>query len=215
MKLAGSAIGALVGSAVGAAVWVAVVHFTGYEIGWIAWGVGLLAGLGAKMAAGDDAAPANGVVAAVLAVLAICAAKYVAVDIAIDEAFAENEMTEMTDEFAISYFADDVVLAWEEEGKALAWPNGEAPDFPEAEADYPTDVWEEAASQWGALSAAEKSTFKDDKLEEVRINTEAMASEFRSEGFMGSFGAMDLLFLGLAIVTAFKIGSGAATASET
>ena len=173
-------------------------------------GVGILAGVGAKFGS-KELAPTTGILAAVIAVLSICAAKYVAVDVAISQALSESDSSEMSDELAISYFADDVVLAWDEEGRTLEWPDGEAPEFPEAEADYPADVWQEATSQWGELAAAEQEKFKGEKLEMFAAVLEAS----RGDAFTESFGMMDLLSLALAIITAFKIGSGAAEVSET
>lgn len=43
LAVAGSCAGAVLGGFV----WALIVRFTGYEIGWVAWGVGVLAGLGA------------------------------------------------------------------------------------------------------------------------------------------------------------------------
>ena len=63
-----------VGAMIGAVIWYMVAIQTGYEIGWIAWGLGLLAGLG--MAIGNRGGSAlAGVVAAGIAVVGIVAAK--------------------------------------------------------------------------------------------------------------------------------------------
>ena len=41
-------IGGLVGGIVGVAVWIGV-GMAGYEVGWIAWGIGALAGIGTRI----------------------------------------------------------------------------------------------------------------------------------------------------------------------
>jgi hypothetical protein len=39
-------VGGLVAGAIGAGIWAVIAYFTGFELGWIAWGVGLLVGVG-------------------------------------------------------------------------------------------------------------------------------------------------------------------------
>ena len=80
---AGSATGAfargiicsVVGALIGAAVWYGVAIATGFEIGWIAWGLGLAAGAGMQVGYGsnDDLA---GIAAAFIACFGILAAKW-------------------------------------------------------------------------------------------------------------------------------------------
>lgn len=72
-------VGAAVGGAAGAGLWYGVAIATEYEIGWIAWIVGILTGLGATIAARDTAGMGSGLVACVAAILAICAGRYFAV----------------------------------------------------------------------------------------------------------------------------------------
>ncbi len=43
----------LIGAAVGGGIWAAVVLLTGYEVGWVAWGVGAVAGIGVRFGLGD------------------------------------------------------------------------------------------------------------------------------------------------------------------
>ena len=40
-----------IGAAIGGAVWVGVGYFAEAEVGYIAWGIGLLAGIGVRVAA--------------------------------------------------------------------------------------------------------------------------------------------------------------------
>ena len=43
---------AAIGAFVGAAIWAVIAATTGYEVGYVAWGIGLLVGFGAKIAGG-------------------------------------------------------------------------------------------------------------------------------------------------------------------
>jgi len=63
-----------VGALIGAGVWCAVTVATNYEIGYIAWGLGILAGLGMLLGY-RRAGPKAGAVAACIAVIGIIAAK--------------------------------------------------------------------------------------------------------------------------------------------
>ena len=48
-------VGAVVGGLVGVAVWIGV-GLAGYEVGWIAWGIGALAGIGTRIFNDKDTA---------------------------------------------------------------------------------------------------------------------------------------------------------------
>lgn len=210
-------VGALIGGLVGAAAWAAVSHFLELEIGWLAWGIGVLVGLGAQRALDGEATPATGAMAAVVALLAVLGGKWVAVHLWVttETEAALAETSSVSDELATSYLADAVALEREEAGDVLVWPERDPDLLPAYEEDYPADVWAEAASRWDDLSPAERTDYKAARLEEMHTNIRDWSSAVKVEAFQGSFGGLDLLFLGLAIVTAFKLGSSSARVAET
>jgi hypothetical protein len=222
----GATIGGLIGGAVGGLIWGLVAYGTGYEIGWIAWGVGLAAGFGASVGAKGNANAATGVIAVVCAVAAILIAKYVVVNMLVDDALkdvtaesVQRDVPGVEDaSFWTSCIADQLIEEKVAAGENIAWPGGVEPEYPEAQADYPPAIWTDASARWNALSAPDRTTFRDqhaayvaDSFKEVMS---IMRSEAASEGFMASFGAMDLLFGFLAIATAFKVGSSDAPGTE-
>ncbi|MFB3429313.1 MAG: hypothetical protein ABL309_00160 [Phycisphaerales bacterium] len=71
MKIVPAIIAAAVASAVGAVVWVLIRNFTGYALGLVAWGIGVLAGVGAAAATAGKSDGSTGFAAACVAVLAI------------------------------------------------------------------------------------------------------------------------------------------------
>jgi hypothetical protein len=77
-----------IGGAVGAGIWAAVGYFSHYEVGWIAWGVGVLVGFGVRLAADDADGTTPGVIAAGLAIAAVLAGKYLVVSLVIDNLMA-------------------------------------------------------------------------------------------------------------------------------
>ncbi len=66
-------LGAVLGAAIGTCIWGAVAHYTGYEIGYLAWAVGGLVGAGAILWGGQG--KSMGVLAACIAVLGILGGK--------------------------------------------------------------------------------------------------------------------------------------------
>ena len=61
----------MIGGAVGAAIWAGIAIATDYEIGWIAWGVGVLAGFGVRAGSGGEDGPLLGGLAVLIACLSI------------------------------------------------------------------------------------------------------------------------------------------------
>ncbi len=218
MRAMGGLLGAVVGGMIGAAIWGAIVYFTGYEIGWIAWGIGGLVGVGAQMGVRTGGGVPNATLpfmAAGVALLAVLAGKYSAVEIGIrqfEAGVAGNSAEVMfnlsdDEEELISYVADGIVVEYEGAGRSVLWPLGVDPDEAYEEADYPNEIWSEATQRWQAMSASERQTFADDINQETRDMVGEIASYMRSEGFIATFGLFDLLWFGLAMVTAWKIAN--------
>jgi hypothetical protein len=75
VRLGLGVLGACVGGAVGMMVWYFIVRWTGYEIGYVAWGVGVFAGLGARLAVPSGSFGLAGV-SALVAAVAIMGGQY-------------------------------------------------------------------------------------------------------------------------------------------
>lgn len=216
-------IGGLVGGAIGALLWAGVVVFTGYEVGWIAWGVGGLVGFGVAKGNEDGgrSSTAAGTLAVVIAVLAIVAGKYAGIQSIMP---SDDEITAMfmadfeREEYLISYVADEVVAEYVSQGRNVDWPSGTIPAQAAYEEDYPADVWAEAESRWVARSERERADFRSAREAETVASLEESMPEIRAAiaggGLAGSFTPMDLIFFGLAMVTAFGVGSGAKKTAE-
>ena len=214
-------LGALAGL-VGASVWAGIALFTGYEVGWIAWGIGALVGVAVRFASkreatytGDAAEDAireieaasdqmgPGVVAAAIAIVSVLVGKYVAVMLLIGSLSA----TDFDDEVLISYVADEVVRQYVAEGRAVNWPEDVDPQFAAAEADYPPDVWAEASQRWEEMSEDERAQFEENTAAMVA----AMIEQNRAGAWLATFSPIDLLWFGLAAWTAFKQAYDGAT----
>ena len=203
-------IAGIAGGIVGAILWGVVAMVTGYEIGWIAWGIGALVGAG--VAWGTDGGTVQGVLAVVISVLAILGGKFVALELMMNKevkSAAENVTTlvDTNEDYLISWLADTIAYKMQEEGKTVNWPAGIDSDTAQTEADYPPEIWSKAKAVWLGMSDDDKAEFKEQVRQQAAENISEYASGLRQEGFLASFGAMDVLFFFLAIATAYKIGS--------
>lgn len=98
-------LGAVIGAAIGAGIWGAITHFTGYEIGYVAWAVGGLAGGGAVMLGGQG--KTLGVLVAAIALLGMLGGKAVATHLSLKGDIAEVFYEEIRNDAAAFAAVDD------------------------------------------------------------------------------------------------------------
>ncbi len=207
----------LAAGVIGATLWAGVAAITHYEVGWVAWAVGGLVGVAVARGNVDGhREPAMaGVLAVAITALSIVGGKYLAVSLTLPSA-AELIASVMAnfdnEEYVMSFVADDVAAELEASGQTVDWPAGVDPSMASEESDYPADVWTEARERWASLSDAERADFQEARRRETSANLDANAAAFRGRlfrgAFAGSFAPLDLIFFGLAIVTAWGIASG-------
>ncbi|MCA9084761.1 MAG: hypothetical protein KDA81_11925 [Planctomycetaceae bacterium] len=204
-------IGGLVGAAIGGIVWVLVGYFLEAEVGYIAWGIGLLAGIGVRVAAGSDEGALCGIAGVMSAVLVVLGSKYIVVSMFVNAALAEGANTEAfapDSDQMIAAMADDVVTEFEEAEKPLNWPEGMNVDEAYEQEHYPADVWAEASKRWNELPEADRKQKQDEHAELMRQFSQMMHETIKEEAFKASFAPFDLLWFGLAAYTAFQVGKG-------
>jgi hypothetical protein len=148
-------VGGLAGGLIGAAAWIVVVYFTDYELGVIAWGIGVLAGYGVRVVAGERKGAGPAVAAVVAALLSVGVGKVGSIAMAVRPGA-------VTEEYAVVALADVVVRDFERQGQAIEWPAGVTQDTASEEADYPPDVWAEAEIRWLAIPPAERERYLSD-----------------------------------------------------
>lgn len=203
-------VAATIGGLAGAAIWAAITYFTGYEVGWIAWGIGALVGAAVRMAAGEETGAALGIVAVLASILAIVGGKYTAVYFLVEKAFQEGEAElTITADLMQEVLAGEIVEEWQAVGRELTWPEVSDPEEAPASDRYPNDVWQEAQQRWAALSSDEQQKRVDEHTLKMREFTGLMRDAIAKEGFKDSFSPIDIIFFALAVFTAFRLGSGA------
>lgn len=198
-NLGGVLLGLLAG-VLGALIWAGIAYYTGYEVGWVAWGVGLMVGGGVLVGSKGEVSTTNGTIAVAITVLCLIAGKFAAVHFTLQDTWS-NEFSLDDEEVLISYVADGVMYQWQEEGMDVRWPAGVDPQMASKQSDYDPGVWTAAEEIWAEMLPSERHEF--------RQQIEADRSEVSEAGFKESFGMYDLLFFGLAMMTAFKLAIGA------
>jgi hypothetical protein len=202
-------IAGIIGGLIGAAVWAGISYATNYEVGWIAWGIGFLVGVCVRISAGENEEGfAPGAVAAVIAVGAVLLGKYAAVSLLVSSFSISADELNFTAEDMIVSFADDIVEQRTSRGQSVVFPNGMTVETASTQADYPADVWQEAAAKWAAIPAAEQQQQIAQRTKAMQAIVGGLAGNVRGDAFANSFGLFDALWFFLAAVTAFKIGHG-------
>lgn len=221
MNRLGALAGGVIAGSIGALVWAGIAYFTGYEVGWVAWGVGGLVGFGVVLGNSGNRSRAAGIIAVVITVMALMAAKYTTVQLVLSDG---SEITEalvsglQDDELVVSYIADDVVVEFMSDDIPVHWPVGVDPSQATTQVEYPADVWTIAQSRWDGMVLTEREEYRSSLEEMVTANLALALDELRGElaqvGFIGSFGFLDIIFFGLAIATAYKVAAVAATEQQ-
>jgi len=198
----------------GATLWAAIAYFANLEIGWLAWGIGLAVGLACVKGAGYGSR-LIGMSAVVITLLAILLGKYAAIELQVNDEFGDPEVliqesiATLNDETLTSYVADTLIEDLVQKGENVEWPAGVDPEYASTKAEYPPEIWNSAAEQWNALTQEEKQEYRQAIEASIRENFgknfNVFQDEIRNQGFLNSFGLMDLVFFGLAVYTAFSV----------
>ncbi len=108
----------------------------------------------------------------------------------------------------IVWLADEVVMEFVRDGRDLDWPPGRNIESAWHETHYPADVWAEAQTQWDAMSELDRDAYKASVTREIEQEMALGEQETLNWWFLQSFTIFDLLWVALAVVTAFKLGAG-------
>jgi hypothetical protein len=107
-------LGGLIAAVIGGAVWGGIVIWTGYEIGYVAWGVGLLCGMGVVMLSQGKRGMPLQLIAVVSSVLGILIGKYMAFFDAVKAVVIQDQGAEAAEAMSmfslggIQFFAENI-----------------------------------------------------------------------------------------------------------
>tara|TARA_R110000737_G_scaffold2923_16_gene9898 strand:+ start:160360 stop:161457 length:1098 start_codon:yes stop_codon:yes gene_type:complete len=218
-------VGAVIGGAIGAAVWAAIVHFTGFEIGYVAAGVGAVTGVGAAIGAGSTGNTWSGFVAVVVAIVAIISGKAIVNSIYMDqleeirssmqlEVNTEITLDSYTDNDAIWDFADEMIWDHIDNDKKIHWPDPkitlEDAVWPE---DYPRNIVLRATGKWEELDPEEQLEIRQAYIDDMKSFSTSFNDMITEEmntntSIIDTLTVFDALWFLIAIGAAWQVGSG-------
>jgi hypothetical protein len=199
-------VGAVIGALAGALVWGALTYFLKIEVGYVAWGIGGLVGFLALAFSGGEGSPGLGVCCAGIALLGIVAGKLFGFWLALGNL---GTPTANPEQVALCMLADAVVDEYQTAGKPVNFPPGKSVETAEKKQDYPPAIWAEAETRWQAKSAEERKAVFDALAKGMQFSAlqrlEMSILALRNGAGLSPF---DLLWVFLAVSTAFKLASG-------
>ena len=193
-------IGALVASLVGMLGWFFLIKLTGYEIGYVAWAVGGLTGLGARVL-GADGTHKLGIATGLCACVAIVGGGFLA---------ARSQAEKEIDKFIVSAYQENLNEAQE----AISLNGLEATK---------AFIAKREEKQVSEVTAEEVKTFQEEELPNYQKFVTGKTSKAEFVARMGalknsfsmqwlmlkeSIGIFTLLWLFLGVGTAYKLGAG-------
>jgi hypothetical protein len=192
--------GAIVGGVLGMFLWYFLIKVTGYEIGWVAWGVGVIVGFAARLPS-KQGSQALGLICGGCALIAILGGQYFALLAIMDKEITKMAAKDYREEMQVAQTAVNAKSP-DEIRQFLASQNEKSPD---------------------QVSAADVKEFTETELPDYRafVNGKPSREEYianmkkvmatlipKSVLFKESFGMLTLLWIFLGVGTAWKIGSG-------
>lgn len=186
-----------------AALWALIAYVTHYEIGWVAWGVGALIGLAVAKSAHEPSA-SLGATAAALAVGALILGKVLILEFALPP-ILRNEILKDREATASMFLVDmGINRSFSPEVQA------ELEQIRERDDTLSSDAQDELQGRMQAeASARAAAATKAERERLVRVHSAGILS---SLGFFTTlkelFSLWDVIWIGLAISSAFKIAQG-------
>jgi len=203
-------VGSSGGALLGAVIWAGIMKLTGYEIGYVAWLVGILAGVGAIIFTPDKRSVQIGVMAAMMAVAGVFAGKVIAFNWIVSDVVTPELISSAVDdddqmfEMACSYMA----IKGKIDGRlAVSIIEYYCYDENIPETNEMANGRTAVAEFVSQLTYDEKYSLAEGVLN-MRV-ADYVKNESVIEKIKSSVDMIDIVFLVLAVMTAFKIGAGA------
>jgi len=210
-----AATAGVIAALVGALAWAALAYFSGYEVGYLAWGIGLAVGFAIARLGGHGTA--TGATAAVLTVLAIFSGKLLATQVLV-----EKELSESLNAAYPRALYDELRVDASDWAALQPGPSeSEVRTFMVEHAYFDAAVAEDIGQEDLALFHEHSAPFLVDfererpsfELWRDQVDSESRAA-FESEfsltaAVFDEFNAIDLVFAFLAVSTAFGLVSRA------
>lgn len=202
-----------IAAVIGTLVWAALGYFGGFELGWIAMGIGAAVGYGVGRYSSGVTGDVRGLIAVVLAVGSILAGKYIYVQLIVDKNYQRAFATISKESFDLQgawlTYIDSHASQAIEEGRTLRWPEGMTYEDADEEHEYPPEIVAEASKEWKALSPSNQEEFRAlwewHTREDWKTQLEQIRSDVVQQGFKDTFSRIDIVFGVMAIIAAYSV----------
>jgi phosphate/sulfate permease len=198
MSVARGLVGGVACGVLGAAAWTAITYFSGYELGIVAWLVGVGVGVGVALGMGGKGRPMIGVMAALLAFVTILGGKVATAHFAAQD-YIHTDGSDMDEMDLFNCYVDKVALEYEGNGTDLSEPVGDAV--------YPPEVVRVAEARWAAMGPDEREAFRAEWFSQRTQELEQNSQAVMLMALLWSFSPYDLLWMGLAVASAYRLGA--------
>lgn len=210
-------VGAIIGAVVGAACWAMISKWTGFEIGYVAWGIGLLVGGGAKLLGGEGKKLAT--FCALLALASIFVGKMLAVRFVagdkIREQVAQSLTRENYDERVVDAEAFAKVTSPDQHAQFMI-------DRGFTDATSVADVTPEELADFREFQVPQLIDFQKDKPDFETWQKSAgdryiklfLTDKRVAEAVVKDLNIIDIIFAVLGLATAYKLALGDEGATE-
>ncbi len=180
--------------------WYILIKITGYEIGFAAWGVGALTGLGARLL-GASGSTKLGVLAGLFAFIAIIGGQYLVVRGIAATEFDKIALVSYQEQMDLANAA--VVLKTDEDAKAFIAKQDEV-NVSEVASDRLKEFRETDLPKFRDLIAGKPS--KAEFMSRINLVMNSWSVQFAM--LKESFGLFTLLWIFLGVGSAYKMGAG-------
>ncbi|MFO0830495.1 MAG: hypothetical protein U0637_01505 [Phycisphaerales bacterium] len=182
---------------VGALLWAAVAYLTGWSLGALAVLLGALVGAGMYLGASRRGTVTTGMAAAAVALLCVLAARFfIAQGLASD---AVTRAAHVTEQDALDHYAAEVYRAYAATSRFMSEPA--------ADETWPPEVLAEAERLWKQTPAPEREEYMAAVGRDAVREAEAARFSTGFRLFAHSFGPINLILIGLTVVTAYRTGA--------
>ena len=202
----GAVICATIAGILGAIIWAWIGYQFHIRIGYIAIGIGALVGLAAAMGAGGEADTNTGIMAAIIAVVAITFGRYAVYHFAVEDWIKEYQQT-IDHNTELHDIANDIVTEKMASGSQLTWPTGRSPSDWTDPSELPPKIWGEANARWQGLTADQRTQRIEDLRTAARLELKSDRSG-QIPSFFQALSFFDYLYAFVAAAAAFKLGGG-------
>lgn len=197
----GILFGVLAG-ALGACAWAAVVYYSGHEMGWSAWVIGVLVGSAVAGGVRGKTGLGTGLCAAAVTIVCVFGGRFY-----VEERLTQREVERarevfLTDREAMETIQTDIWTRWKQEGREIPSMMGRsAADMVVA----PEEVVAAAQREWDHMTYGERMTFKLELQQEGAKVVQEKKATLVLAGFAFRFSKLDFLWLGFATLSAYRI----------